>query len=121
MGLLSNLYYVDLSYNGLTGSVPDEFFNLSSLSTITLDCQKYSGYYCDKTNCTSSDGSVIDLEMKDSRTVNKIGLEGNFFENIGLLKALKRVTVLGNSFSGSISPEIRNLENLGKQNRCLSS
>lgn len=120
MGLLANVYHVDLSHNGLSGFVPDEFFNLSSLSTIDLGCQKYGGRYCHEINCTSSDGSVIDPQMKDSGTVYKIGLEGTFFEKIGLLKALKQIIVMGNSFSGSISPEIQNLENLGKQTRCLS-
>jgi hypothetical protein len=111
IGLLSYLHHIELYLNGLSGFIADDFFNLP-LEYVDLS---YQDRY-DHANCTSSDGSVIemDYQMGDPDNDKNVGFQGNFFEQISRLQNLRRVWLNWNSFSGSIEPDIGKLQKLGK-------
>lgn len=108
MGWMTNLQQLNLEYNGLSGYLPDEFFNMSSLTRLNLSWQGGN-----ERNCTSSKGELIELQYNLRDDVN-YGLEGEILKKIGSLRHLKEILVEGNYFSGEITPDIKNLKQLGK-------
>jgi hypothetical protein len=115
IGLLSDLKHLDISLNGLSGFVADEFYNLSSLKYLDLSWQS-NNYYV---NCTTSDGSVVEplYQLGDPDNDYNIGLRGKFLEEIGRLRNLVHINLDQNSFEGSILPYIEDVEQLGKFKR----
>jgi hypothetical protein len=112
MGLLSNLKHLDVGLNGLSGIVAGEFYNLSNLTYLDLSWQSNNVYF----NCTTSDGSVMEplYQLGDPDSDYNIGLQGKFLEEIGRLRNLVHINLEQNSFEGSISPSIKDIEQLGK-------
>jgi hypothetical protein len=109
IGLLTNIQKLNLEDNGINGYVPDELFNMSSLTHLNLAWQ-----YGNERNCTTSKGDLVELFLTSTGKYNE-GLEGTILEKINLLRHLKEIHVEGNYFSGTISPEIKNLKQLGEQ------
>jgi hypothetical protein len=101
---MANLEKLNLEDNGLGGYVPDELFNLTSLTHLNLAHQ-----YENPRNCTLGSDSVA-LSLED----RSYGLEGMIFEKIYRLRHLKKILAENNYFSGTISPEIKNLKQLGE-------
>jgi hypothetical protein len=112
MGLLSNLKHLDVQVNGLSGFVAREFYDLSNLTYLDLSWQS-NNYYL---NCTTSDGSFVDPLYQLGHPDNdyNIGLQGKILEEIGHLRNLVHIDLNQNSFEGSISPSIKDVEQLGK-------
>jgi hypothetical protein len=109
IGLLTNIQKLNLEDNGINGFVPDELFNMSSLTHLNLAWQ-----YENERNCTTSKGDVLELFITSTGKPNE-GLEGKVLEKIYRLRHLKEILVEDNYFSGTISPEIKNLKHLGEQ------
>ena len=67
-------------------------------------------------NCTTSDGNVVEPLYKMGEPDNgwNYGLEGEFFKNVGPLQNIVHIDIEWNYFTGSISHDIKNLQNLGK-------
>lgn len=109
---LTNLQFVHLGSNGLSGFIADSFYDLDLLE---LDLSWQSNNYI---NCTSSDGRVVEplYQMGDPDKDFNQGLEGKFLEQIFRLQSLKHVNLDQNSFSGSVSAGIQNLQQLGRFN-----
>jgi hypothetical protein len=108
MGLMTNLQQLNLEDNGLNGDVPDEFYNMSSLTHLNLAVQSVNWRHC-----TSSEGEKIYLNIS-SRGETIWGLEGEILQKIGSLRHLKEIRVNENYFSGKIAPDIKNLKQLGE-------
>ena len=105
MGLMTNLQQLNLEDNGLSGYVPDELFNMSSLTHLNLAWQYTNGQ-----NCTSSNGNLVMFP-----TISNFGgLEGSILEKIKSLRHLREIIIENNYFSGEITPGIKNLKQLGK-------
>ena len=100
IGTLSNLQQLELSQNGLSGFIPDELFEASSLSKLDLGYQAWNDW-----NCTRSNGDVVSAGHSKGDPENDInyGLEGEILGNqTGKLKYLKEIAVNDNYFSGEI-------------------
>ena len=107
IGKLTSLQsLVDLSHNGLSGYIPDEIFELSSLvkldvgnqflsisSLVKLEDFGYPGG--NEWKCTRSDGTVAYMGDSD-------GLQGQILgsKSIKKLRYLNEISISGNSFSG---------------------
>jgi hypothetical protein len=109
---LSNLKHLDVSLNGFSGIVAGEFYNLSNLTYLDLSWQSNNVYV----NCTTSNGIVVEplYQLGDPDNDYNIGLRGKFLEEIGRLRNLVHINLDQNSFEGSISPYIKDVEQLGK-------
>ncbi|KAL7543754.1 hypothetical protein ACHAXR_013446 [Thalassiosira sp. AJA248-18] len=110
IGNMESLQQLELEYNGLSGTFPDEtsLTNLVKLNLAeqTLNDQTY----------TRSDGTVVNKMFVRGDEANGInlGLSGKILgSHIGRLASLKDISICGNSFSGSIASEIGSLNNLG--------
>jgi hypothetical protein len=111
LGLLTNLYHLDITANGLSGVIPEEFFSLSKLSYLDISWQSNN-----HDNCTASDGRVVQplYKMGDEDLGWNYGLETNFLEKISRLENLVYVNLDQNYFTGSVSDDIKNLQQLGE-------
>jgi hypothetical protein len=107
---MTNLQQLNVEDNGMSGYVPDEFFDMSSLTHLSLGYQGKNWR-----NCTSSTGSFIDLYTNSAGETNS-GLEGLMLDKIKSMRHLKEVVIEGNYFSGEIDPGIKNLKHLGQYN-----
>ena len=111
VGLMSSLRHIELNFNGMSGLIPDDFYNLPLEYVNLSDQVENEGY-----NCTSSDGSVVDIyyQLGDPDNAVNIGFQGKFLEQIGRLQNLRHLGLGWNSFSGSIASDVGNLQKLGK-------
>lgn len=88
-GLLSNLMYLDFKDNGLSGYIPDSFFDLKSLVRLDLS---YNVNY--DSNCTGSNGDIFEIPIS-------FGIEGTILEDkIENLRYLMDIDLTDNYFSG---------------------
>ena len=113
-GLMTNLQQLYLQFNGLSGFVPDELSSMTSLTHLDLAWQREYEY-----NCTSRSGDLIHLKISSDGLVHR--LKGRIFEIIKSLRHLREVNILGNNFSGQITPGIKNLKQLGEKRQNASS
>jgi Leucine-rich repeat (LRR) protein len=103
IGQLTNLDFLDLSFNELTGPIPPEIGNLTNLRVLQLTSNKLSG------NIPPEVGnlhSLTHLILADNE------LSGNIPPEIGDLQNLQTLMITYNQLSGTIPEEIGNLESL---------
>ena len=98
-----HVYHLDLSDNGLKGSMPESIGNLVNLEYLYLSNNQLSGSIPD------SIGNLLNLR---SLNLSENQLSGSILENIGNLENLRTLYLSSNQFSGSIPESIGNLENL---------
>lgn len=104
-----------LALNRLSGYVPDELFNLPSLAQIELSWQSEELPDSVHRKCLLRNGRTGNPSYND----DSLGLEGALLETIGSLQQLKKIDIRGNYFSGGITSEIKNLEQLGERQRTV--
>ncbi|GAB2210908.1 hypothetical protein Droror1_Dr00016197 [Drosera rotundifolia] len=92
---LSNLVYLDLSNNSMSGSIPRSLFSIPSMQKLQLQQNRFSGQLADSLEVVSR---VIDtIDMSDNE------LEGSIPESFFGLRGLKTLTLSFNKFNGSLS------------------
>jgi len=105
---------IDLDENNMSGIIPPELGNLTSIRTLHLGDNNFSG--------------MIPPELGNLNTLNYLNLDGNALmgnipPELGNISALTRLYLSYNQLSGSIPPELANLTNmwdLGVHNNQLS-
>ena len=114
LGSLSDLTYLELGGNRLTGAIPPELAKLANLTGLFL-------YRNDLTGTVPPDlGVLTDLE---TLSLGGNRLSGEIPPLLGNLKRLLRLWLWGNELSGPIPPELgglSRLENLQLQNNNLT-
>ncbi|WP_354636243.1 Calx-beta domain-containing protein [Planktothricoides raciborskii] len=103
LGNLSSLQELYLYNNNLSGSIPPELGNLSSLKYLSLYNNNLSG--------------SISPELGNLSSLQELGLfennlSGSIPPELGNLSSLKYLSLGGNNLSGSIPPELGNLSSL---------
>ncbi|CAA2994130.1 receptor 12 [Olea europaea subsp. europaea] len=104
LGLCTNLSYLSLSGNSLTGSLPLSLSNLTSLSFLSV-------------HDTNLSGQILPSFMTNWTHLIWLRIENNYFTGeipfeIGLLTNLTYLYLSGNRFFGYISHGIGSLQNL---------
>ena len=97
------IYALDLADNDLSGAIPPEIGNLTSLEELSLHRNNLSG--------------AIPPEIGNLTNLKNLRLDGNNLsgtipQELGKLTNLKGLNLYRNSLSGAIPPEIGNLTNL---------
>jgi len=95
--------YIDLSSNGLTGSIPPELGNLENLRELGLGGNQLSG---------SIPPELGNLENLRGLGLGQNNLSGSIPPELGNFNLLDFLYLSQNNLSGSIPPELGNLENL---------
>ena len=103
-GFLANLQELNLANNGLNDFLSYDFFDMSSITHLNLANQSEN-----PRSCISSSGDRVELFNRSD------GLECPFLQNISSLQYLKEISIQNNFFSGEISPDIKNLKQLGEK------
>ena len=99
-GRVASLY---LWYNGLSGSIPPELGNLTTLDTLALHDNQLSGSIPPElSNLTQLEALFLDYNQ----------LSGEIPPELGNLTQLERLSLGDNQLSGSIPPELGNLTQL---------
>ena len=107
IGDLTSLTRLTLSFNSLSGSIPGEIGDLTSLTRLTLSFNSLSG---------SIPGEIGDLTSLTSLWLHGNDLSGSIPGEIGDLTSLTSLWLHGNSLSGSIPGEIGDLTSLTSLN-----
>ena len=100
---LTNLTYLDLSRNQLSGTIPPEIGNLTNLTYLNLGFNKLTG------SIPPEIGNLINLTYL-GLYLNQ--LTGSIPPEIGNLTNLEQLSLEGNQLTGSIPTEIGNLTHL---------
>ncbi|XP_041028207.1 receptor-like protein 32 [Juglans microcarpa x Juglans regia] len=105
---LKNLVNLDLRYNSLNGSIPAPLFSHSSLRTLQLSNNQFSGELNQFPNISSNVLEYLDLSSNN--------LEGSIPVSVFDLRGLKILSLSSNNFNGSFKlnmiEQLRNLSNL---------
>ncbi|CAG7904433.1 unnamed protein product [Brassica rapa] len=117
LGTLPNLFYLDLSDNLLTGELPKELFQLRALMSQKVYDATERTYlelpvFVKPNNITSNQQYNQLSSLPPAIYIRRNNLTGSIPVEIGQLKVLIVVELLGNNFSGSIPEELSNLTNL---------
>ncbi|PIN02344.1 Non-specific serine/threonine protein kinase [Handroanthus impetiginosus] len=107
IGALSELAYLNLSTNFLTGGLPLSIGNLTKLETLDLSWNSLNG------SIPSQIGALLKLEILRLEANN---LNGHLPYSLGNLTNLQRLDISLNQISGSIPAEMGNLSNLAYLN-----
>ncbi len=99
----TNVTNLTLDLNKLSGSIPPELGNLSSLTDLSLALNQLSGSIPPELGSLSS---LMTLDLYYSQ------LSGSIPPELGRLSNLQRLYLQGNQLSGSIPPELGNLSSL---------
>ncbi len=102
---LGNITELNLSSNGLSGTIPSEIGDLNNLQILNLDRNQLNG------QIPTSIGNLTDLQRLN---LDRNQLNGQIPTEIGNLINLTRLNFFTNQLSGSIPEEIGNLTNLGE-------
>ena len=103
MGDLTNLIWLYLSSNGLSGSIPAELGDLTNLESLNLSSNGLSG---------SIPAELGDLTNLERLYLSWNGLSGSVPAELGDLTNLERLYLFSNGLSGSIPAELGDLTNL---------
>ncbi len=98
-----NVNGLNLSYNGLSGSIPSQLDNLCQLMSLNLLNNKLSG------NIPSQLGNLSQLEYLE---LGENQLSGSIPAQLGNLSKLGWLSMVSNQLSGSIPAQLGNLSNL---------
>jgi len=101
---LSSLFYLNLNNNGLSGSIPPELGSLSSLVYLLLNNNGLSGSIPPELGSLSSLASLY---------LHTNQLTGSIPPELGNLSSLGALYLHTNQLTGSIPPELGNLSSLG--------
>ena len=100
---MTNLWYLDLSFNYLSGSIPENIGNLANLQQLWLENNLLTG---------EIPASVSNLPYLQVLSASTNQLEGGIPAGIGNLSTLEYLLIDGNFLSGPIPAEIGSLTNL---------
>lgn len=103
LGNLQDPSVIALGGNQLTGSIPESLGNLPSLTSLTLGSNQLTG------NIPASFGNLVNLGSLD---LSANQLTGNIPSALGNLASLGNLILNDNQFSGSIPAEFGNLSKL---------
>lgn len=103
ISILEGLKELDLSDNKITGSIPAEVGNLTTLTNLNLSDNNISG------TIPSSVGNLTNLTNLD---LGENSISGSIPPEIGNLKELKSLNLGSNNLSGNIPKEVGNLSML---------
>ena len=103
LGNLSSLTQLSLSINQLTGEIPTELGNLSSLTRLSLSINQLTGEIPTELGNLSS---LTRLSLSSNQLTGEIPTE------LGNLSNLRTLILSGNQLSGEIPTELGNLSNL---------
>ena len=95
-----NLQEVHLSNNDLTGSIPGEVFELSQLTYLSLNYNKFSGRL---PNVISQLPNLEELQLKNNQ------ISGQIPASIGSLKKLRVLSMSANHLTGTLPDELTDL------------
>ena len=127
IGQLTNLDYLDLSFNELTGPIPPEIGNLTNLRVMQLTFNKLSGsipreignlnslthlILADNELSGTIPPEIGDLQNLQTLMITYNQLSGAIPEEIGDLESIDNIHLYNNSLSGEIPSSIGNLTNL---------
>ncbi|CAH8381186.1 unnamed protein product [Eruca vesicaria subsp. sativa] len=117
LGTLPNLFYIDLSDNLLTGELPKEFFHLKALMSQKTYEETEKNYlqlplFVKPNNLTANLQYNNLYYVPPAIFIRRNNLTGSIPVEVGQLKALQILELLGNIFSGRIPDELSNLTNL---------
>ncbi|MCK5739085.1 T9SS type A sorting domain-containing protein [bacterium] len=105
LGNLSSLNYVDLTSNQLSGNIPAELGGLSGLGSLRLDSNQLSG---------SIPAGLGNLNNLSRLFLRYNQLSGSIPAELGNLNNLTQLWLTSNQLSGSIPAELGNLNNLAR-------
>ncbi|BAT84830.1 hypothetical protein LR48_Vigan03g182900 [Vigna angularis] len=97
---LPNILGLNMSFNSLSGSIPQQIEKLSNLSTLDLSTNKLSGNI-PKTICNLSKLKYLNLSVN--------GLSGSIPNEVGHLQSLLTFDIFTNNLSGPIPPTLGTL------------
>eukprot|EP01032_Pedospumella_encystans_P008932 gene8932-10550_t len=97
---MSQLQWIYLSYNNLTGTIPDTMYNLTNLLSMGLTDNRLSGTISDH---------IAQLSQLQTLTLEFNRLAGPLLKSLFSIQALLEVTLNNNGFTGSIPDNIGNL------------
>jgi len=103
LGNFSSLQLMSLFLNQLNGSLPPELGNLSNLSELYLDYNNLSG------NIPSEWGNLVSLQLL---RLDNNHISGSIPPELGNLSSLQKLYLHDNQLSGRIPSELGNLSNL---------
>jgi hypothetical protein len=103
LGNLANLQYLFLSPNQLTGSIPAELGDLNNLENLALGWNQLTG---------SIPPELGDLDSLQYLQLSNNALTGSIPAELGNLANLRILTLKENQLTGSIPPELGDLANM---------
>uniref|UniRef100_M8CFD8 Receptor kinase-like protein Xa21 n=1 Tax=Aegilops tauschii TaxID=37682 RepID=M8CFD8_AEGTA len=96
-------WYLDLSYNSLSGLIPSEVGSLINLNRLTLSGNQFSGKIPDSIqNCIVLEWLSLDSNL----------FEGSIPRPLTYIKGLSKLNLTMNKFSGNIPAALGNIRNL---------
>nr|ADU60067.1 receptor-like protein 2 [Arabidopsis thaliana] len=117
LGTLPNLFYMDLSDNLLSGELPKEIFHLRALMSQQAYDATERNYlelpvFVNPNNVTTNQQYNQLSSLPPSIHIRRNKLTGSIPVEVGQLKVIHVLELLGNNLSGSIPEELSNLTNL---------
>ena len=103
IGLLTNLFFLDIDFNHLTGSLPSELFSLGDLAHLDLNDNQLTG---------DIDG-VCELSNLRVLQIHDNAFTGTVPVGLGQATELRVFTLQGNQLSGRMPRPICNLVDVG--------
>ncbi|KAM0927515.1 hypothetical protein ACQ4PT_002928 [Festuca glaucescens] len=103
LGLTSLSYYLDLSYNSLSGPIPSEVGGLHNLNKLVLSGNHFSG------EIPASIGNCIVLEFL---LLDRNSFEGSMPKSLGNIKGIRVLNLTMNKFSGGIPDTLGSMRGL---------
>jgi Leucine-rich repeat (LRR) protein len=99
----TQLQQLHMTSLGLTGSIPTQIFQLTSLTGLFANYNKFSGHLS---------SAISNLRALEEIYLFGSDISGQIPSELGLLTNLKVATLAENSFSGTLPPELNSLTSL---------